>query len=317
MLDRAYEHYLRIDRSPSRAFDAGLTALRPLIGPDRVRGLERRLSTLRLPLDPLGPIDGPPIELLMVATQKDFPILPASIASALGCSLNPISKVVVVTPSNCVDQVGPLLKDVVDPDLLSVIDEDSLLEDDLRAELRAHFSARYGWILQQFLCLAYVSGSRAAGVLVLDSDTLLTRKRLFLAGGRQILTPSLERHQPYYDFLRNLSPLFGSEDLTFVSHHMLWQPSVLNEILEIVCEGQLKVLADKVVAGADMGQASPLCVKYELYSHGLLALHADRAVLAKWSNTSASRAQTTRPVMPHVEGTKYEKYASVSCHDYV
>lgn len=317
VLDWFYAHYQRTDESPGKGFDALLTMTGWAIGSDRAAGIQRRLSTLRLPLDPLKMDDPPVIELLIVTTRKDFPTLGACVAFALANSRNPVSRVVVVTPQRDVEGARRIVAPMSESVPLEVLDESTLLDHETATDLKRHFGDRFGWILQQFLCLAYVSASSAAGVLILDSDTWLIRPRLFLGDGIQILTPSLERHPPYYQFLRGLSPIYGAEQLTFVSHHMLWQPDSLRLILERVCDGSLTELARAVIARADMREPSPLCVKYEFYAHGLLALKPESVALAKWANSSAPRSQMRGPDPTMAIRQRYAKFASVSLHDFI
>lgn len=316
-MDAFYRRYLRVDRSPGLLVDALTAVALTFLSDKKAHEIQRRISTLSLPLDPLYSLEAPMIELLLVTSEKDLDMLPDSIESALANSLNPISKVIVVTQAHVMSQAYALLANYIEPENFLILSEEELLPVRIRSKLRTQFHSRYGWMLQQFLCLAYVLESTAPGVLVLDSDTLLTRKRLFLSDKKQILTPSLEKHAPYYTFLREVSPIFESTDHSFVSHHMLWQPTILNEILNLICAGDLEQLADLVIARADMSEISPVCVKYELYSRGIISLHEDRVVFAKWSNTHLQRSRLRSSKGQEGSNFRSNRYASVSFHDYL
>ena len=197
-----------------------------------------------------------------------------------------------------------------------VVGEDSVISEPLRDALHRSFKNRYGWILQQLLCVAYVSESKAAGVLLVDSDTVLTTKRAFLNTNRQLLMVSLERHDPYYDFLKSLSPVFGNMENTFVTHHMIENPSRLREILEITSGGEIKKLVEQIITLIDHTEASAVCVDFELYAQAMFTQHREEIVLAKWSNIAVPRAQALSGVTFDEIQKKYVDYCSVSFHSY-
>lgn len=305
--DGWYVYYSRADRRPSAIWQlaAGL-----LPEAQRIEIL-RRIRTLQLPMDPLESADPPAIELLLVAVSKDFPTLGLAASAAIRYSRNPISRVVVITPENEVSEAEELLAEMALPVSCQVLSEDDVLEAVARTILRERFGARYGWVLQQFLCLAYASASRAAGVLVLDSDTILVRERLFFDGQRQLLMPTLEHHEPYYLLLRRLSSLFPTETNSFVSHHMLWQPAVVQELLAIVCDGDFVRFAEMTASMAEMDTLSPVSLDYEFYAQGIAVLHPEKVKLAKWSNASAEGGDR-----PHLRERQLRNshFASLSFH---
>ena len=197
-----------------------------------------------------------------------------------------------------------------------MLGEDSVIPENSRNALREVFGERYGWILQQLLCVAYASSSGAEGVLLMDSDTVLTRKRSLLDSGKQLLMVSLERHDPYYQFLNSLHPLFGIMDDTFVTHHMIAQPRQLREILELTCGGGIQDLIEKLLELADAEALSSVCVDFELYAQAMVKLHANDVVYAKWSNASAPRSEALSGVdFARIE-QRFRDYCSVSFHSY-
>ncbi len=312
-----YRYFQRADRRPGHLIQFLIGLVANVVEAPRVHGVRRRLASLQLEPDWAHPGDLPAIELLMVAAEKDLAILKYSVASALENSLNHISTVIVVTQSQAVDKVFALLAPVVGTRKLTVLDENDLLDAEVRDLLLEAFEDRYGWVLQQFLCLAFTKESNAEGVLVLDSDTLLLRRRAFLGGGKQVLHPTTEHHDPYYRFLRRLDPLFGEEDHTFVSHHMLMQPTFLRHVLKRTGNSDLKSLALRAIQNADKNTPSPFCIEFELYGQALMRLKPDSVVLCKWSNVGVARPLIMSQLSYEQLSNSYAKYASISLHDYI
>lgn len=308
-LDRAYRYFQRIDRRPPRWAESAL-----LRGSSERRDrLEDRLKALRLPVDPLHGQTAPEIEVLLVAAAKDFSLLPLAARSALQHAGHPLSKVTFVVPERDLvgaEAIAATLDDISD---LAVVSEDDVIPATTRSALRAAFADRYGWVLQQLLCVASVAESSAAGVLVLDADTVLLRPRVLLSGGRQVLMRSLEHHDPYFAFLETLDARFVGARGSHVTHHMLQQPEVMRAILAAVCGGDVESLARSVCAGSRGGSVSQVSIDYELYAQGLLALFPDRHVDTKWCNVVVNRDRLGSGELDRLA----EHYCSVSLHDYV
>jgi len=315
--DRFYDYFQREDRSPKKLVALPLWLIGPFISAERLQGIRLRIETLSFDTDWDVPENLPPIELLMVVAEKDFPILPHAVESALKNSLNEIAKVVIVTQNQVLEEVREIVSAIVQNRELLIIDEDDLLDADIRKQLKVSLRNRYGWALQQFLCLAYTQQSQAEGVLILDADTLLVRPRAFIGDGKQILMPTLEHHHPYYEFLHQLDPLYENTSHTFVSHHMLWQPLFLRQILDRICNQDLHLLALAAISNSILSDESPFCVKYELYGQALWKLNPEAVQLCKWSNLGIQRpAKLPETFLRDITKT-YRAYASISLHDYI
>ena len=314
--DGLYDHYQRADRSPP--LWARHTKL-AVAGHDSYRksGLNLRLEALRLPVAPLGDRSNQPLELLVVVAPKDFDILPLSLEGAITNAGHPISRASLIVPSAALREAKLIAERFSDRTSVSVLCEDDVIKSSLREKLRARFTSRYGWYLQQLLCVAYVSASQGEGVLIMDADTVLVRPRAFLQGSRQLLMASLEQHAPYYSFLRSLHPMLNETGHSFVTHHMVQQPQLMAQVLELTCEGQISVLVDRLLAHANASAESSVCVDFELYAQTALKLEPDRIMLAKWCNASAKRTSAVLMASLAQLSMTYPNYYSVSLHSYI
>ena len=289
------------------------TALAPYArtGYLRKHGLDsgRLTRTLSLPVDPLSDAkqSAPPIDVVIPCGPGDVEVLPRVIESAPNGTSNSIRRIQVVAPKATLTA----LKHVVDAEI-ELIDENDLLGACVVTSIADRFPTRRNWVLQQVVKVGAVIASQVEGVLILDADTLLLRSRTWLTSdGRQVLTPTIEWHQPYYDFLRRLSSnRWASPEYSFVPHHMLMQPGIMTRLLASLGIDGPQGLVDALGDESQYQTESMFCIEYELYAQGLRILSPQSAVLAKWSNRNVPRER-------EVSAERLGPYMSVSQHHYL
>jgi hypothetical protein len=286
----------------------------------RLSGIPRHLGRiselLSLPCDPLGYGEAPAVELLVVVAGKDFSTLPLCIEAAIASSGNPIRRVTVIAPQADVDNARKITVRDSDEIPVDVVSEEAIIDGETRTLLRQVFGKRYGWVLQQFLKMAYVVESDADGVLVVDADTLLLSRRTLLdPRGIQILTPTFEMHLPYYKFLSGVGVGKELPEHTFVPHWMLMQPSILREALAATGSADCTELARTVVEQTRVGLVSDVSLDYELYAQYATRAHSERMMLTKWGNIPIAR-NLVDGQFAHVKSA-YADYGSVSMHSYL
>jgi hypothetical protein len=202
----------------------GLVSSSPRFLGDRIR----KIWVDRLPYNPLSPDFAPEIEVLIPTHGKDIEVLQTCIRHLEKYCQNPISQITIVSPKPLAAPIESQsrLSQVLDRDLLTPVLVGAL------KNIRANHGEKVSdtWILQQLLKLQFVLKSKCeTGILVLDSDTLLLRPRVFLDfQGVQLLVPSYEYHKPYFRHSSMFAdPSSTSRAISFVSHHQLFRPQVL------------------------------------------------------------------------------------------
>ena len=260
----------------------------------------------------------PSLEILFVSTAKDFSILKSAIKFAADATLHHDNVTFhIVVPGLEVAQCQLSLADL--PLEFYVLAEESIIENELLRRLRSRFGARAGWVIQQLAKVAFVMSSKAPGVFVIDSDTLLLEPRIWLDhDGIQLLTPTWEFHSPYYKFLHSKGVSRLRPKYTFVSHHMLMQPKILREAFATAGWATLNELVDSLVSIPGSAEESPFCIEYELYAQYMMSRYPQLIRLEKWSNIGFSRrnisyTEVEKVVIPKFKGG----YASVSLHSYL
>jgi hypothetical protein len=261
-----------------------------------------------------------PIEILVVATKKDFDILPYAIQFAINNSQNQIFKVTIICPAVDISEIYEnYLQSVLPKVKIIFLSEEDVVPIRIRESLKKNFKLNSGWVLQQFLTVEHCLKSQARGILVVNADTILLRPQSWLDDkNNQILMPSFEFHQPYYDFLNRAFNFDKTPRYTFVSHHMLIQPLFLREIFGKLGIDNLEYLFSSVMKFEIKDEASPVCLEFELYAQGLMKFFPNLVSLVKFSNISVEReAILGKNIKLEILETYRRVYNSVSAHSYL
>ena len=257
------------------------------------------------------------IELVIVSTSKDFDILPDSINYALR-ALRPytISGVRVIVPSRDVAACRKLLMNCKYQ--VEIVDESELVSQKHFKKLTDIFGNRNTWVLQQLLKVRGVLTSKSDAVLILDSDTVLLRPRpWFSPAGHQILMPSMEYNDSYYQFLAKLNISELVPQYSFISHHMLMQPKILSNLLNSLDLLEIEKFITYICDNANTKVQSPICIEYELYGQHLFKTEPKGYFLERWSNISISRRHSNLILKSKLaKMTLRTFYNSVSFHSW-
>lgn len=255
----------------------------------------------------------PTIEVVFVAKSEDLLLLKKVIIAAYNCSVNKITKICLIVPFSEVTFCQDALKHLEFFDIINIVSEELIVSTSVIELIRKERPDRFGWILQQVLVSEFILNSDSSGVLIVDSDTVLLRPKVWLDKfGRQLLMPTQEMHMPYYEFLRESSSIYPFPQSSYVSHHMLVQPVILREILE-VWAGQLELALKKAFEFSNPEENSPFDLKYEIYAQYLLVKYPELVELNKWANLSLPRKKLEEFLDGH-EKALSKSYNSVSFH---
>jgi len=259
----------------------------------------------------------PKIELLSVASGKDLEILALSLKSAIRFSLNPISKVIVICPSLEVDKFTLELSRHKIHGSVVILDEDTILSQEFRAKVKQYFGVRYGWVLQQFLSLEYILQSSASGILMTNADTIQLREVHWLSdNGNQVLMASTSFHEPYYELLSHMFGFRRNPRFSFITHHMLFQPTLLRSIFGNRGYYRVMEILNAAIQYVNSNEPSPLCIEFEPYGQGLLVDYPENVFLKKLANIGISRTNIDIELTVATYGTT-PRYNSISLHDYL
>ncbi|HSW85941.1 MAG TPA: DUF6492 family protein [Rhabdochlamydiaceae bacterium] len=173
---------------------------------------------------------------------------------------------------------------------------------------------RVGWIYQQFLKFyaPFVIPDLSSNILILDADTIFLNPVSFLGDqGQGLYNPGTEHHFPYFELMGRLIPGLKKvfPKLSGISHHMLFQKTVLKDLLYTI----------ESIHQIDAWKAICRCIdhrflyeaalsEYEIYFNFVFTRSDQMKVrYLKWTNIQ--KIEDIR---------KYKKrgYHYVSCHSY-
>jgi len=226
----------------------------------------------------------PEIEVIIPAAKKDFHLLEIVIRSIFENCLNPIEQITIVTSEKTnlkfqdsrVKEINEL--DFLPSEIMHSIQNNSRI-------------TRKGWTLQQVIKLYGSATSKYQGVLVCDSDTILTRKSPWLLqDGKQRLAVSHEYHKPYQaqyeEFLKSTERKPLKTRLSYVTHHQLIQQKI---VFEMLTDGKIVVNAGiiKWLNAFDKSEHSSGC-EYHSYGTYLVCTHPEKVLFTRWRNRGIS-----------------------------
>jgi hypothetical protein len=276
-----------------------------------IRDFARIYEASRLRTDLIEEHDNlPEIEIFIACIEKDFELLPHILKSAIQSSANRVRRITVATTADLVNSeisIGSIS--------VEFIDENSLIDEESRSNIKYRFGDRYGWVLQQLLTLTFVLRSSSRGILVLNADTFLLRRQVWLDNnGVQPLMCSYEYNKPYYEFLSLFNFPVQSIKCSHITHHMLMQPDKLRIIYDKHISMSIAEFISFIIRNASEHN-SPVCVEFELYAYGMFSLYPKLIQKRKFANTSMPRLALTSNSFESLDIQM--NYNSISMHDYL
>jgi hypothetical protein len=258
----------------------------------------------------------PEIEVLVPAAIKDIEISKLTVISVIETSRNPISDITLVVPQKEVKTFEEYFRDLETVNLKFVGEED-LVGTELLQTIKKEYAGRAGWVLAEFIKYIFTSKSKKLGVLIIDADTILTENRIWLTSDlQQNIFPVFEYHKHYFEFLEFLGvPLAGTE-ISYMSHFMLFQPSIYREMVKNFKSNNPMETLRLLIEFPSKNPHSPVCFCYEAYAHFAKYKYPDRVVDAKWSNVQVAREEFLKRKGRYLRVGK-KHFSSISTHAYL
>jgi len=256
------------------------------------------------------------IEVLWVVSAKDLPVLLHSIEHAQLNTLNPIKSMHLIVPDKDYEKFRlELAKMNIE---INIRKDSELIESKKIHEIMTRFGAKGGWLLQQFLKLEFVLKSNERGVLIIDGDTIITKKTIWLqTDGTQVLLKANSRFRPYFDTLAEIGLKIVKPKYSFVTHHMLLQPKFLNECFQFLGLENIYDLNNLISISKNERNIGTTSIDFELYGNYLLKFHKEKVRLHRFNNLSLpiSRMDTIQSVQDK-NHTCTSEYKSISFHSW-
>ncbi len=221
--------------------------------------------------------------MVYVVSQKDFETLSYSIFFLRLNSINKIDNIYIVAKLNSV------IIDFCKKNRLIFIDEDSVCEIKLK-DIKYFYNNldRSGWLFQQILKLNIHKIITNRYYLVLDSDTILTKKKIFLDQNNIYLSVADWIHEPYFAFIKKALKLDIENKISFVVHYMLFDKEILMDLETRTLELNKITLNELILKETDYNSISGFS-EYELYGQFLYKYYKKSINLKNINNIPLKR----------------------------
>lgn len=240
----------------------------------------RQVIELSQPADPLAACaELTPIDVIIPCHSKDMSTMELVLAGVQSSSRNPINEIRLFAPSAMVSHLRSVC-----PTAVVESDEDILGEQLVNLVVKIVPPDRRGWIIQQLIKIVAAMTSRCDGSLILDADTVLLRKRTWLAkGGVQLLSVSADYHFPS---VAQAERMWGGSvkytGFSFVTHHQLMQNDILRMMFGDARDGLANWLR--------MIDSTNALSEYYCYGTWVTRNARSRVRLAQWGNCPSRRS---------------------------
>lgn len=251
---------------------------------------------------PLGKLSTSSISVVIPCHPKDIAILSLTLEGLERNCLNPISEVIIVSPDELeIDKIEKLS--------LRFINDRTVVSSEIIKIIKDNFpTSKFGWVFQQILKIRTATDfSQAENILIIDSDTILTKPTLFVEGHCQVLNISREYHRQYIKQYQDFSKTNFDLGLSFVTHYQLWQRDILEKLWS----------SDRLVEWllcADKSSESSVS-EYQSYGSYLIQNYPQRFKFSQWGNAEVSRTLTDNLSYEGISGL-FPGARSISIHSY-
>lgn len=223
-----------------------------------------------------------PIDIFIPTTEKDIGLLEQVIISVKKYVKHNIKSIYIVSSES------QFLQNLALKHACVFINERSLLgfsKGDLKYNVNGN--DRSGWLFQQLLKLSADNIITQDYFLVIDSDTIFTRPKIFLYKNKMIFDQSEEWHEPYHNVFNKIFGFKTKSRLSFITHYMLFNKYYLKEMKQYIEQKHGKVWIDVVLENVDYNSNSGFS-EYETFGNFMLEYHKKSMIREYWFNYSSS-----------------------------
>lgn len=250
-----------------------------------------------------------PIDVFMPTVEKDARMLNYAISGIKKNVKHPISNIYIVAPKNAIK-----VKEIARKNKCIFVDEASIIPLKKRDIKYVHEGEnRGGWVFKMLLNLSADSICKEENILIVDSDTVFIRPQIFIYKGKPLFNLSSWYHQPYYDANRRLIGLEHTLSLSFITHYMLFNGSVLKELRKTIEQKSDNTWYSAIVKNIDTKESSGFA-DYEIYGDFYKSRLKLPCILNRFSNESMNIVNFKE--INTIIDEKSNKFSSVSMHNY-
>lgn len=246
-----------------------------------------------------------PIYIVILVVEKDISLLQKCIEGVRSNCLNPIQKLVVVSPKS--EKIEAICNatnvDWLNEKLLEPISKEFICK-------QYKNNKKIGWLYQQFLKLNIDSIFPNKNCLIIDVDTILLQKQSFISNNKYIIKTSDEYHILYRKINKKLLNSKNIYWKSFIAHHQIISTEHLTLLKRKISNNSVnsfwEILLTEVIL--NNGWFS----EYELYGNYMYLFHKEKIELRYWNNYNSKSFKANVVDIKKIAN----KYCSISLHNY-
>ncbi len=221
-----------------------------------------------------------PIDILLIATEIDYPILKTAVHAVRSNLKNRIDQIYVIAPAD------PKWRLICKENDCQFVDNQGVLPFSYSSlpEMNKNEESRKA-LFQSLLRLAADAISKNEFILALDANILLKSPQYFLdSSGRSILLISDEYHIPYFDTFYRIFAYSTKAKYSFQTHQILFSSKKLKEMkADIESRNPGRKWYEAILDSIDYEEPASFS-EYETYGNWLLINHPNLMKCEYWYN---------------------------------
>ncbi len=180
------------------------------------------------------PSSSVPLDVVLIATEKDFNVVPYSVASIRKYLKQPINRTVLISPKS--EKALKLAESLN----MEFLDEDSLLKlktftDWVKDNKLSHNYPSLTWYYQQFLKLLYYKESKSEYYFIIDADIVMNRPFVLVTDDK-INTFFVGRNDAHEISKTSIEKLLGPDqfvqEFSYIADLMCFKKDIVKTMLE-------------------------------------------------------------------------------------
>lgn len=251
-----------------------------------------------------------PIDIVIVAVNKDYDILPYVIDSVRINVRHPIGNIIIMSPkSKTIINLCKLKKCVF-------VDENKVLpitKKDINYTVNG--INRSGWLFQQLLKWSGDKYVKNDYFLIVDADTVFCRPQIYVYKNKVILSVNNQLcHTPYFDIYKKLLGVEIKPLVNLTSHHMLFKKTILSMLKRKIEQRSNTKWYRTIINNIDPKEGSFIS-DYETYGQFFYSNYSNKCILEHWFNLSLSRSKYYDKIVKILRENN-KSYKTISFHSY-
>lgn len=249
-----------------------------------------------------------PIDIIITIAPKDVDKLEDCLTGIKKNISHPIKNIFIIGKKN--------LKLKAIEKLFSCIhvDENNLLnKKKLKIRYKYENIDRSGWLYQQLLNYqAVILLGKERYKLAINSDTVFSKKQKFEKNNKIVFNASDSYHAPYFDAARRLLDLKNVTNISFTSHHIVYDKKILFKMLKYIEDKYKDKWYNSIIKNIEYKHLSNHS-EFETYAQYVMSKYKNLTKVEYWFNKTIFKKD--KKIFVNIFSSYF--YKSLSFHSWI